>query len=273
MIYMWRFDREDTIQFAGINFMQDLPRFLVLLLAMQRMQYKQWGFHPLFEPDPKFSGPVFINDPTLGQVDLTFNFASDDVCSSHFGLRGRATTVLPVKSQALLQLLRSRELANKPTAVDPTPPDPPHPTPSDPPPSNEPSAMDPTPHTSAPPPLGPPPKNISTEMVAKLYWPEEARLSEPEILAKVHAIAERDLRVQGHVPDMVWFHKFDETSTTHIRKELGMNHAAQGSRVFYIIVFRKLEPITALSGAEFRDAWWQIIVCKYSFIFVLTIIH
>ncbi|KAG2108370.1 uncharacterized protein F5147DRAFT_694687 [Suillus discolor] len=100
-----------------------------------------------------------------------------------------------------------------------------------------------------------------TEMVAKVFWPEEARSSEPEILAKVHAIAERDLRVKGHVPDTVWFHMFDETSTAHIRKALGMNHDTQGSRVFYIIVFRKLEPITDLSGPEFRDAWWQIINC------------
>lgn len=100
-------------------------------------------------------------------------------------------------------------------------------------------------------------------MVAKLYRPEKARLSEPEILAKVHAIAERDSRVKGHVLDMVWFHKFDETSTTHIRKASGMNHAAQGSRVFYIIIFRRLEPITTLSGPEFRDAWWQIVVCHH----------
>ncbi|KAG1857266.1 hypothetical protein C8R48DRAFT_607377 [Suillus tomentosus] len=98
-------------------------------------------------------------------------------------------------------------------------------------------------------------------MVAKLFWPEEARLSEPEILAKVQAIAERDSRVKGHVPDMVWFHRFDETSTAHIRKALGMNHNTQGSWVFYIIVFRKLQPITDLSGPEFRDAWWQIINC------------
>ncbi|KIK35380.1 hypothetical protein CY34DRAFT_586747 [Suillus luteus UH-Slu-Lm8-n1] len=100
-------------------------------------------------------------------------------------------------------------------------------------------------------------------MVAKLYWPEEARLSEPEILAKVHAIAERDSRMKGHVPDMVWIHKFDETSTIHIKEALGTNHAAQGSRVFYIIIFRRLEPITTLSGPEFRDAWWQIVVCHY----------
>lgn len=267
MIYMWRFDQEDTIQFAGINFIQDLPRFLVLLLALQRMQYTQWGFHPLFEPEPGFSGPVYVDDPKLGQVDLEFDFDSDDVCSSHFGLRGRATTVLPVKSQALSQLLGSCEHPNKPSAVDPPHTCPNHTCP------NEPSAINPTPHTSCkaselgtdppPPPPGPPPHNTSTDMVAKLYWPEESRLSEPEILVKVQAIAEHDSRVKGHVPDMVWFHKFDETSTTHIRKALEMNNAAEGSRVFYVIVFRRLEPITSLSDPEFRDAWWQIVVCHY----------
>ncbi|KAG2744858.1 hypothetical protein P692DRAFT_20742868 [Suillus brevipes Sb2] len=233
MTYMWCFDQEDTIQFAGINFIQDLPRFLVLLLALQRMQYTQWGFHPLFEPEPGFSGPVYVDDPKLGQVDLEFDFDSDDVCSSHFGLRGRATTVLPVKSQALSQLLRSCEHPNKPSApgTDPPPPGPPH--------------------------------NTSTDMVAKLYWPEESCLSEPEILVKVQAIAEHDSRVKGHVPDMVWFHKFDETSTTHIRKALGMSNAAEGSCVFYVVVFRRLEPITSLSGPEFRDAWWQIVICHY----------
>ncbi|KAG2051275.1 hypothetical protein BDR06DRAFT_1022700 [Suillus hirtellus] len=60
---------------------------------------------------------------------------------------------------------------------------------------------------------------------------------------------------------MVWFHRFDETSTAHIRKALGMHHNTQGSWVLYIIVFSKLQPITDLSGPEFRDAWWQIINC------------
>ncbi|OJA19187.1 hypothetical protein AZE42_12954, partial [Rhizopogon vesiculosus] len=42
---------------------------------------------------------------------------------------------------------------------------------------------------------------------------------------------------------MVWFHKFDETSTANIRKTLGIDDPEWGSRVLYIIVFRKLLPI------------------------------
>ncbi|KAG2090519.1 hypothetical protein BD769DRAFT_1524974 [Suillus cothurnatus] len=58
---------------------------------------------------------------------------------------------------------------------------------------------------------------------------------------------------------MVWFHKFEGTSTTVIRKALGIDDT--GSRILYIIVFRKLEPITALSGDEFLLAWWEVVKC------------
>ncbi|KAG2079132.1 hypothetical protein BDR04DRAFT_1146822, partial [Suillus decipiens] len=37
--------------------------------------------------------------------------------------------------------------------------------------------------------------------------------------------------------------------------------AEQGSRTLYIIVFRKLIPITTLSGKDLLDAWWQIVKC------------
>ncbi|KAG2134033.1 uncharacterized protein EDB93DRAFT_1339835 [Suillus bovinus] len=44
---------------------------------------------------------------------------------------------------------------------------------------------------------------------------------------------------------MVWFHKFDETFTTKIRRSLGIQDtdAERGSRVF---------------------AWWQVVLCHYT---------
>lgn len=229
IIYLWWFDRQHTIQCAGINFIQDLPRFMVLLFIMQRMGYKQWGLHPLFEPKPEHAGEIIVeyeedkgkdNLDKQGQdkrkskkkrVDLTLDLESDKR-TTHFGLRGRATTVFPVKSKVL-------------------------------------SALPRRPHSL----------NESTELVAKLFWPEEARQSEPEILEEVYKIAKEDPDVMGHVPDMVWFHKFEETSTAIIRKALGIDDT--GSRVLYIIVFRKLDPITTLSGDEFLLAWWEVVKC------------
>jgi hypothetical protein len=102
-------------------------------------------------------------------------------------------------------------------------------------------------------------------MVAKLYWPEVSRESEAEILERVYQIAEKESQVKGHVPEIVWFHKFDDTSTADTRRMLGIPDAGQGSRVLYFIVFRKLSPITTLSGQEFLQAWWHAVLCRFSF--------
>ncbi|KAG1793255.1 uncharacterized protein HD556DRAFT_1270987 [Suillus plorans] len=212
-IYIWFCDRETTIQGAAINFVQDLPRWLVLLLIMQRMGYDQWGLNRVFEPEPGFSGKVMIED---AQIDLELDVKSKERVT-HFGIRGRATTVFPVKSEALSGLQRDPCFLNE-----------------------------------------------SPELVAKLYWPEETRQSEPDILNEVYKIAQTDPDVRGHVPELVWFRKFEETSTSKIRVALGLkdaDRAEQGSRVLYIIVFRKLIPITTLSGEEFIAAWWQVVKC------------
>ncbi|KAG1730207.1 hypothetical protein EDB19DRAFT_2011946 [Suillus lakei] len=203
-IYVWFFDRKNVIQSTAINFVQDLPRLLVLLLIMQRMRYDQWGLNPVFEPEPGFSGEVMVEDT---QIDLELDLKSAE-CITHFGIRGRATTVFPVKSKALSGLRRDPSFLNE-----------------------------------------------SPELVAKLFWPEETRQSEPDILD------------EGHVPELVWFYKFKGTSTSRIRIALGLKdakQAKQGNRVMYILVFRKLIPITTLSGKEFLAAWWQIVKCHHA---------
>ncbi|KAG0706679.1 hypothetical protein DFH29DRAFT_137520 [Suillus ampliporus] len=214
IIYIWYFDRQDVIQCSGINFVQDLPRFMVLLLIMQRMEYKQWGLNQEFEPTPGVSDKTVIKDrKTNIDIDLKLDMKSDER-TTHYGLRGRATTLFPVESQALSGLKQAPHFRNK-----------------------------------------------SAGLVAKLYWPEESRESEPEILNQVYQIAQQETEVRGHVPEMVWFYKFEETSTANIRKALGFEDAECGSRVLYIIVFRKLIPITTLGGMEFFSAWWQVVIC------------
>ncbi|KAG0694825.1 hypothetical protein DFH29DRAFT_1072740 [Suillus ampliporus] len=62
----------NVIQCSGINFVQDLPRFMVLLLIMQRIKYKQWGLNMKFEPTPI---PVEKNGM---DVDLKLDLKSDE---------------------------------------------------------------------------------------------------------------------------------------------------------------------------------------------------
>ncbi|KAG2355773.1 hypothetical protein BDR07DRAFT_1302159 [Suillus spraguei] len=175
----------------------------------------------MFERKDGSSNEVRLPDEDIGEVDLTFDLKSDKRIT-HFGLRGRATTVFPVKSKKL-------------------------------------SALVPTlPHHN--------PYNPTDELVAKLYWPEEERESEVDILKKVYEIARKDEegKVKHHIPEMVWHCKFEDTSTARIRVALGLKDAERGRRVLYVIVFRKLRPITKLSGTRFLRAWWQIVVCHYA---------
>ncbi|OJA16685.1 hypothetical protein AZE42_06970, partial [Rhizopogon vesiculosus] len=196
VICIWYFDRQNAIQCSGFNFVQDLPRFLVLLLIMQGMQHAQWGMNLLFGPEPGFSPTVVVEDKDKRQVDLTFNLESED-CTTHFGLRACATNVFPVTSDMLSSL--------------------------------------PQDHHSL---------NATNDLVTKLYLPEEMHQSEPDILKEVYKIvdkeregmtAEERQQAPGHVPEKVWFHKFEEASTANIRRALGIDNTERGSRVFYII--------------------------------------
>ncbi|KAH7891077.1 hypothetical protein F5I97DRAFT_128414 [Phlebopus sp. FC_14] len=172
LLYIWRYDRQGAIQCSAHNFIEDLPRFLVLLFAMQRFQDCHCGLNP--------------------SIDSKFEACSRSQLSSDEH-SGPATNVFPATSKT---------------------------------------------HSSE----GP--------LIAKVFWAEESRKSEPDILKKVYEIAGnnnvkgRD-DVEGHVPAMVCYQKYLHTSTALIRKRLGPN--VNGSRVLYVIVFRKLEPITALT--------------------------
>lgn len=73
----------------------------------------------------------------------------------------------------------------------------------------------------------------TNKLVAELYWPEEPCIFE------MHKAADYEMaQLDGHVPEMVWFHKFEETSSASIRKALRIDPTERGSRVLYIIVFK-----------------------------------
>ncbi|OJA14237.1 hypothetical protein AZE42_13885, partial [Rhizopogon vesiculosus] len=104
-----------------------------------------------------------------------------------------------------------------------------------------------------------PTRNETVQLVAKLYWQDEPCQSEAEILKEVHKITAEEPKVKDHVPDVIWSHTFKGASTVKIRRASGTNDGQRGSRALYIIVFRKLRPITQLSGDKFLRAWWHAV--------------
>ncbi|KAG1893862.1 uncharacterized protein F5891DRAFT_1256933 [Suillus fuscotomentosus] len=210
VMWIWYYDRQGIIQCSGINFIQDLPRFLVLLYALQRFDLHDWGRNKDFLPievEGKLCHEVKIDDENLGEVDLLLHTSHDERVK-HYGLQGRATNVVPVTSEALTKKFGKFE----------------------------------------------------DGMVAKIFWGEASRTSEPEILKKVEEIAKRHATVQDHVPQLLWHHTFTNP-TAAIREALGVPAPTTGSRVLYILVFPKLLPITQLHGKELFDVWRQCISC------------
>ncbi|OAX31387.1 hypothetical protein K503DRAFT_777634 [Rhizopogon vinicolor AM-OR11-026] len=212
MIWIWYYDRQGTIQSSGINIIQDLPRFMVLLYALQRFSLDDWGRSTQFKRDEQnVSHNITIFDKHFGDVDPKL-LTSDKDKVKNYGLKGRATNVFPVTSKTL-----EKKYAG-----------------------------------------------ITKDgMVAKIFWAEEQRTSEPKILEKVAEIAaSHPNTVKGHVLDLLWYHKFEEP-TSEIRQQLGVPEPKKGSRVLYILVFRKLFPITELTDAEFFKAWKKCIECHF----------
>ncbi|KAG2096070.1 uncharacterized protein F5147DRAFT_778431 [Suillus discolor] len=208
--WIWYYDRQGIIQCSGINFIQDLPRFMVLLYALQRFELHDWGRNKdllQVEVEEKLCHEFKIKDQKLGEVDLLLHTSHDERWT-HYGLQGRATNVVPVTSEALTKKYGKFE----------------------------------------------------DGMVAKIFWGEASRTSEPEILKKVAEIAKMHTTVQDHVPALLWHHTFTNP-TSAIREALDVPEPTKGSRVLYILVFRKLFPITRLQGKELFDVWGQCILC------------
>ncbi|KAH7917955.1 hypothetical protein BV22DRAFT_1042084 [Leucogyrophana mollusca] len=203
-VWVWLYDRQNPIQCTAIDFIQNLPRFLVLLFCLQRLSLANWGRNTLFKPiltSTKERGLLV----QAGDVDLTLHLDSEERVT-HFGVNGRATNVFRVTSPQLEK------------------------------------------------------QHPRTDMVAKVFWPEDSRTSEPALLKQVEELAKGNPKVKGHNPKLLFWHKF-ENSTAELREALGIAGAREGSRSLYILVFPKLFPITELSGDEFLFAWWDCVVC------------
>ncbi|KAH7918214.1 hypothetical protein BV22DRAFT_1051880, partial [Leucogyrophana mollusca] len=203
-VWVWLCDRQSPIQCTAIDFIQDLPRFLVLLFCLQRLSLANWGRNTLFKPistSTKERG-ILVQ---AGGIELTLHLDSKER-ATHFGVNGRATDVLRVTSPQLEK------------------------------------------------------QHPGKDMVAKVFWPEDSRTSEVTILQQVGRLAKGNPKVEGHIPELLFWHKF-ENSTAELREALGLAGAREGSRSLYILVFPKLSPITDLSGDEFFSAWWDCVLC------------
>jgi len=96
--YLWWCDREGVIQSYGINFIQDLPYFLVLLLCIQRFDSDNWGIISAIRRPETTPKQHSISIPLSPSVDVTFD--PDNKLRGHYGIVGRGTQAFLAQSES-----------------------------------------------------------------------------------------------------------------------------------------------------------------------------
>jgi hypothetical protein len=101
--YVWWYDNEGVIQSYGINFIEDMPHFLVLLLCFDRFSAKDWGIVSEFTQE---AGHCVLSIPLadLSCPDSASTILIDQTekIRGHFGIVGRATQMLSATSQSTI---------------------------------------------------------------------------------------------------------------------------------------------------------------------------
>ena len=207
-----------------IDLVEDLPHFLLLLLILQRFDDAKWGY---FSECPQ-SG---INVEPVEKLP-TVSFVAD-------AETGERITIVFYPNDHEIYL--GTTLIGRGTSVIG-------------------GRMGPPPELTQ---LGDTKKlREGNNLVVKIYWPEENRTSEVEILKKAKEYGEKIDLIGNHIPEMVCHldSNFLCSSTKTIRQFLGLS--TDGSRRLRIIVFRRLRPIKELKEKDMLTAYMQCFFCK-----------
>ncbi|KAF8484070.1 hypothetical protein DFH94DRAFT_338639 [Russula ochroleuca] len=96
--FVWWYDNKGAIQSYGIDFINDLPHFLVLLLCFERFTPEDWGVVSRFHFSPQEAGDhCQLTFPSGPEIDITL----DNKIHGHYGIKGRATQVLGATSVSI----------------------------------------------------------------------------------------------------------------------------------------------------------------------------
>ncbi|KAI0055911.1 hypothetical protein BV25DRAFT_1894866 [Artomyces pyxidatus] len=224
--WVWWYDRAGAIQSTGVNIIQDLPRFLVLLLAMQRFSFEDWGVNP--ELGKAGTGALPHEPLTLTNdkgEKITIYFEED--ISNRYTLRGRATRVISAVAKF-----------------------PPSQTPGEPTPKDRPVAVK----------VYYPDETRQNE-VTIVKMAQTAAVSIPDIEGHIPEIivacdpGYSTGTIRAELGDL-WL-----APGANVPKLL--RDLARPARVLRVIVFEKLQPIVSQSGPAFLTAWVECLRCHY----------
>ncbi|KAG9026629.1 hypothetical protein FRB95_008656 [Tulasnella sp. JGI-2019a] len=229
VIHLWWYDRQGAIQTTGLNFVQHLPYFLVLLFALQRIppahiQRVRRGQYMEMEIHRENSSPL-----ELRLEPQKFH---------HYGMVGRATKVFPATSSSV----DHRPSFDSGLGI---------------PKGGTPAEASQTMHG-----LG---LVVKLSHVQEGRIPEAEIISEAIHLAKAASDPKITDAILGHVPEVIATRDYPEYDTKHIRSDVGIkSEAKKENRRLRCLVLRRLRPITEVPAEEFLAVYWDCIMCHYA---------
>ncbi|GLB44606.1 hypothetical protein LshimejAT787_1702330 [Lyophyllum shimeji] len=237
-LWIWYYDRQGIMQSDGIDFVQDLPRFLVLLLAFQRFTLEDWGVIEALNPT---AVQAHTPDDRLALPTKRTRRNSSD------GRRARAQPITRFEFQSI-QVLESP--GGHPTNLIIN--------------NHNDDYLSHKPHClpgRATAVLGAsaPDSNLP-DLACKIYHPEVTRQNEGKMLEHIYEIVEsKDPLMKKHLPDMLFYGDLPRCTTQRVRSMSGK--AWKGHRTTRLVVSQKAQPLTTLAGSQFIKSWLEAAKC------------
>ena len=232
------------LQLDGIDFIRDLPRFLVLLFAFQRFELIDWGVITELNP-----GAVLAHNP-----NPTISTDKRQSRSARLKLDARAKEVPTctletrffdpdsIGGQACddwnnIEIDFNDWLSHKPHCL-----------------GGRATAV-----------LGSsnPDDARHGDLACKISFPEIARENEGEIIEGLRREIEEDGETRDlskHLPDVLMYGDMGRYGTQRIRSLLKI--PIEGCRTLRVLVSKKMSPLTCLAGSQFVKAWLEVVKCK-----------
>ncbi|KAI0038738.1 hypothetical protein FA95DRAFT_1149834 [Auriscalpium vulgare] len=233
---LWLFvsDREGVLQSHGLDFVEDFPRFVVLLYAFQRLEVQNYGLHETLnpgglhfhtacppensqpdrtEPEPAHETfPLVLKSPHT-EADILVRIDPGDFIYNATAIIGRCPQVVGASNANISKMERP-----KPYAV-------------------------------------------------KIYWPDKNRISEVDIIMAarrfLRTVGLKNLRLDRHLPEILGYQDYTSEAPEDIRQKLGIELPTSSHRILRVIAFNMLQPIRELHGPEFVKAWFDCVKCHY----------
>ncbi|KAG5640078.1 hypothetical protein DXG03_001301 [Asterophora parasitica] len=230
--------RKGVIQSQAINFIHDLPRFLVLLLVFQRFELNDWG------------------------VMTDVNYAAQQAHSEVDIIKKKAVGTqkrLDLVSKHALKFTFKPELKDPTIEIDLN------------------NYLSPKPHCLAGRATTVVRARRDKDVLAfKIYNPEVRRQNEGHTLEHIYAIVDKENKeMKKHLPEMLGYADIPGSSTRRIRTVLSLESPLsqdwRGYRITRYIVFKELQALPLSKellkgvppGKAFLKDWLGVVKCTY----------